>query len=154
MEHLDGRMTTAATTSEATRTAWFLGLRADSDLDLVRRVERGFPTKSADTLARRLDPQGQYLRVTDIIPKSTYHRRIKAKEPFSKEESEKLFSLAKVFAEVARQYDNDMTRVGQFMARKHPLLDGQTPLDVAKRTSAGADLVLKILAQADAGVAA
>jgi putative toxin-antitoxin system antitoxin component (TIGR02293 family) len=145
-------MTIAA--SEATRTAWLLGLRADSDLELVKRVERGFPTKSADTLARRLDPRGEYLRITYIIPRSTYHRRIKAKEPFSKEESEKLFSLAKVFAEVARQYRNDMTRVGQFMARKHALLDGQTPLDVAKKTTAGADLVLKILAQADAGVAA
>jgi putative toxin-antitoxin system antitoxin component (TIGR02293 family) len=145
---------TAPATSEAIRTAWHLGLRADSDLDLVKRVERGFPTKAADTLARRLDPRGEYLHVTDIIPKSTYHRRMKAKQPFSKEESEKLFSLAKVFAEVARQYRNDMTRVGQFMARKHAMLEGRTPLDVAKETTAGADLVLKILARADAGVAA
>jgi putative toxin-antitoxin system antitoxin component (TIGR02293 family) len=144
----------APATSGATRTAWRLGLRADSDLDLVKRVERGFPTKAADTLARRLDPRGEYLHVTDIIPKSTYHRRMKAKQPFSKEESEKLFSLAKVFAEVARQYRNDMTRVGQFMARKHAMLEGRTPLDVAKETTAGADLVLKILARADAGVAA
>jgi putative toxin-antitoxin system antitoxin component (TIGR02293 family) len=140
--------------SEADRTAWLLGFRAQSDLDLVKRVERGFPTKAADTLARRLDPRGEYLRVTDIFPKSTYHRRMKAKEPFTKEESEKLFSLAKVFAEVARQYHNDMARVGQFMARKHAMLEGRTPLDVAKETTAGADLVLKILARADAGVAA
>jgi uncharacterized protein (DUF2384 family) len=47
-----------------------------------------------------------------------------------------------------------MTRVGQFMARKHAMLEGRTPLDVAKETTAGADLVLKILARADAGVAA
>lgn len=147
-------MAAPSAASEAARTAWLLGLRAESDLDLVRRVERGFPTKSADTLARRLDPRGEYLRVTDIIPKSTYHRRLKAKEPFSREESEKLFSLARVFAEAARQYGKDMTRVGQFMARKHPLLEGRTPLDVAKETTAGADLVLKLLAQADAGVAA
>ena len=139
--------------SEARRMAWFLGVTAQTDLDLVKRVKRGFPTKSVDTLARRLDPTGKQLRAIDIIPKSTYHRRVKAKQDLTTEESEKLFALAKVIAETVRLYDDDLERATEFLGRKHTLLDGRSPLDVARESTAGADLVLKVLAQADAGVA-
>ncbi len=140
--------------SETSRIAWFLGLHERlSDIELVERVERGFPTKTASTIVRRLDPQGRYLQVTDIIPKSTYHRRVKAKQALTKEESEKILSLAKVFVEVLRQYRNDSDLAAHFLARNHPMLGGRTPLGVAKESTAGADLVLKILAKADAGVA-
>jgi uncharacterized protein (DUF2384 family) len=40
------------------------------------------------------------------------------------------------------------------MMQEHPLLGGRTPIDLAKESIAGADLVLKLLAKADAGVAA
>lgn len=140
--------------SEAGRIAWFLGLREGlSDIELVERVERGFPTKTANTIVRRLDPEGRYLQVTDIIPKSTYHRRVKAKQALTKDESEKVLALARVFVEVLRQYRGDTLLAAHFLARKHPMLGGRTPLDVAKDSTAGADLVLKILAKADAGVA-
>jgi putative toxin-antitoxin system antitoxin component (TIGR02293 family) len=139
--------------SEATRMAWLLGLPALNDLDLVRRVERGFPAKAADTLARRVDPMGRFFRATDIIPRSTYHRRVKARQALTKEESERLFALAKVFSELIRQYQSDLERAAEFLGRKHALLGGRTPLDVAKESTAGADLVLKVLARADAGVA-
>ena len=68
--------------------------------------------------------------------------------------SEKILALARVFVEVLRQYHEDTTLASQFLARKHPMLGGRTPLGVAKGSTAGADLVLKILAQADAGIAA
>jgi putative toxin-antitoxin system antitoxin component (TIGR02293 family) len=126
--------------SEASRMAWFLGLTAQTDLELVKRVKRGFPTKSVDTLARRLDPTGKQLRAVDIIPKSTYHRRVKAKQDLTTEESEKLFALAKVFSEIVRLYSNDFERAAEFLGRKHPLLDGRSPLDVARESTAGADL--------------
>jgi putative toxin-antitoxin system antitoxin component (TIGR02293 family) len=140
--------------SEASRIARFLGLRDGlSDIELVERVERGFPTKTANTIVRRLDPEGRYLRVTDIIPKSTYHRRVKAKQVLTKDESEKILALARVFAEVLRQYRAESLLAAHFLLRKHPMLGGRTPLSVAKESTAGADLVLKILAKADASIA-
>lgn len=140
--------------SEASRIAWFLGLHGrPSDIELVERVERGFPVKTANTIVRRLDPEGRHLQVTDIIPKSTYHRRLKAKQALTKDESEKILALARVFVEVIRQYRDDTMLAARFLVRKHPMLGGRTPLGVAKDSTAGADLVLKILAKADAGVA-
>jgi len=64
--------------SEAGRIAKFMGL-ADwaklDDLGLVERVAKGFPVKTATIVIERLDPKGKFVRATDIIPKSTLHRR-------------------------------------------------------------------------------
>ena len=130
--------------SEASRIARFLGLPERlSDIQLVERVEQGFPAKTANTIVRRLDPKGRYLQVADIIPKSTYHRRVKAKQALTKDESEKILALARVFVEVLRQYHEDTALAGQFLGRKHPMLGGRAPLAVAKGSTAGADLVLE-----------
>ena len=66
--------------SEASRLAVFLGLpkgKGMSDLTLVERVERGFPPNTANIIVKRVDPKGEFLQVHHIIPKSTYHRRLK-----------------------------------------------------------------------------
>jgi len=143
--------------SEASRLATFLGLpkaKRMSDLTLVERVERGFPANTADVIVRRVDPKGQFIQVYHIIPKSTYHRRLKKMQPLTKDESEKILALAKVFVEVLRQYHDDSKLAAQFLLREHAILGGRTPLDVAKESTTGADLVLKLLAQAEAGIAA
>ena len=41
----------------------------------------------------------------------------------------------------------------RFLERPHPLLDGATPLDMARSCSAGAHAVLNLLRRAEAGVA-
>ena len=142
--------------SEASRLAAFLGLpkaKRMSDLTLVERVERGFPPNTADIIVRRVDPKGEFLQVRHIIPKSTYHRRLKKMQVLTKDESEKILALAKVFVQVLRQYHEDSKLAAQYLVREHALLGGRTPIDVAKESTAGADLVLKLLAQAEAGVA-
>jgi len=142
--------------SEASRLAAFLGLpkaRRIGDLALVECVERGFPLNTADIIVKRVDPKGEFLQVRHIIPKSTYHRRLKKMQVLTKDESEKILALAKVFVLVLRQYHEDSKLAAQFLLREHPLLGGRTPIDVAKESTAGADLVLKLLAQAQAGVA-
>jgi putative toxin-antitoxin system antitoxin component (TIGR02293 family) len=141
-------------TSEARRIAKFMGL-ADwakvDDLGLVERVAKGFPVKTATVVIERIDPEGKFVRATDIIPKSTLHRR---KHALTKDESEKIWALSKVFFEVLRIYHDDAGRAARFMIQEHPMLGGRTPIDLAKESIAGADLVLKLLAKADAGVAA
>jgi putative toxin-antitoxin system antitoxin component (TIGR02293 family) len=140
--------------SEASRIAQFMGLPRWSEMDdlrLVEKVERGFPTKTAETIVRRIDPKGAHLQVTDIIPKATYHRRKDGS--LTKDQSEKILALSRVFAEVMNQYKGETSGVALFLMRPHPLLGGRSPFEVANESTAGADLVLKLLARAEAGVA-
>jgi len=146
----------SASVSEAGRIAQFMGLRhweGIDDLALVEQVRKGFPVGTAAFVVERFDPQGRYVRVTDIIPKSTLHRRGKGRT-LTKDESEKVLALSKVFSEVLRLYHEDGDQAAQFMARKHPMLAGRSPIELAVESIAGADLVMKLLAQADAGIAA
>lgn len=41
-----------------------------------------------------------------------------------------------------------------FLNRPHPLLEGETPLDVARSSLAGAEAVLNLMRRAEAGIAA
>jgi len=149
-------MAPAILLSEASRIAQFMGLRewpTIDDVRLVERVEKGLPISTAKTIVRKIDPMGAYLRVYDLIPKATYYRRKELKKPLTKDQSEMIFALSKVFLEAIRHYHDDTDSASIFLSRKHPLLGGRSPLDVARESTAGADLVLKLLARAEAGVA-
>ena len=142
--------------SEAGRLAQFMGLKAWPKIDDVRLVEcvaAGLPISTAVTIVRKLDPSGAHLHVHDLIPKATYYRRKEQKKPLTKDQSEMIFALSKVFCEAIRHYHDDRGAASLFLSRKHPLLGGRSPLDVARESTAGADLVLKLLARAEAGVA-
>ena len=142
--------------SEASRIAQFMGLRGWAKMDdvrLVERVESGLPISAARTIVRNIDPHGQHLRVYDLIPRATYYRRKEKNKPLTKDQSEMIFALSKVFSEVIRQFHDDKESASLFLSRKHPLLGGRSPLDVARESTAGADLVMKLLAQAEANVA-
>jgi putative toxin-antitoxin system antitoxin component (TIGR02293 family) len=123
------------------------------DVGLVALVETGLPISTADTIARKLDPKGAYLEVHDLIPKATYYRRKKLKKPLTKDQSEMIYALSKVFSEAIRHYHDDKESASLFLSRKHPLLGGRSPLDVARESTAGADLVMDLFARAEAGVA-
>ena len=141
--------------SEATRIAQFLGLpnwRKIDDIGLVDRVRKGFPTATARKVAERIDPHGRFVKATDIIPKSTLSRR--KDQHLSQDDSEKILALSRLFAEALRIYKGDGDLVALFLSRLHPMLDGRSPIDLATELIAGADLVVKLLARADAGVAA
>ncbi len=142
--------------SEASRIAQFMGLKSwprIDDVSLVELVETGLPISTAATIARNLDPKGAYLGVYDLIPKASYYRRKKLKKPLTKDQSEMIYALSKVFSEAIRHYHNDREAASLFLSRKHPLLGGRSPLNVARESTAGADLVLDLLARAEAGVA-
>lgn len=144
-----------ATISEAKRIARFLDLpkwnEAD-DLSLVSRVLKGLPSRTVTTVVRRIDPDGRFVQETDLIPKSTWHRR--KDQALTKDQSEKIWALSKLFLEVLRLYHDDGDKAARFLMQPHPMLGNRTPIALAKESMAGADLVMKLLAQADAGVAA
>ncbi len=143
--------------SEASRIAQFIGLpkwEAMDDLALVALVSKGFPAATAKTMARRVDPDGRFFQPTDMIPKSTLNRRENTRARLSKDESEKILAVSKVFSTLLALYHGDVASAGRFLLARHPMLGDRPPIDLAKESIAGADLVLKILVKADAGVAA
>lgn len=149
-------MAEAAPKSEASRLAHFMGLRRWStmnDIDLVQSVETGLPLSAVRKIVKRLDPEETHLRVVDIIPKATYYRIQEKNKRLNKDQSEKVVALSKVFSETLRLYHGDRQSAISFLVRNHPLLDGRSPLNVAKDSTVGADLVLKLLQRAEAGVA-
>lgn len=145
---------TAYVQSEANELARFLGLRdwrRTSEIDLVSKVKTGLPAQAVEDVFSKVR-----LRTPDyiyaFIPKATYARKIKAKR-LSRSESERLLSITRVFNEVLRLYGGDSSAAEQFLTRRHPMLANRAPVDLAVESTAGADLVLKLLARADAGVA-
>lgn len=140
---------------EPVQIARILGLpRWDTfdDLKLVESIRRGVPARSAEHVVRALDPQGAHLKTYDLVPKATLHRRLDDDKPLSTDASETLWQVARVYIEARRQYRDGESALA-FLFRAHPLLGGRRPFDVARETTAGSDLVVKILAQAEAGVA-
>jgi putative toxin-antitoxin system antitoxin component (TIGR02293 family) len=142
--------------SEAKEMAHFLGLKSwetVDDLALVQKVKKGFPASTIKNIVKKVDPYDRFLKPTDIIPRATYHRHMKHNQALTRNQSERVLALAKVFLEVLRQYHDDTELAAQFLLRKHPLLGGRSPMELAKESTAGADLVLKHLARAEASVA-
>lgn len=143
--------------SEAARIAKFMGLkqwRRMSDIRLADMVADGLPVSTADTLIRKVDPGGRLLAIHDLVPRATYYRRKEANQPLTRDQSEMVFAMAKLFSEVTRIYKGDVGLAAVFLSRPHPMLGGRSPFEVAKKSTAGVDAVLSFIARADAGIAA
>lgn len=121
------------------------------DLDLVSKVQEGFHGITAVEVFRKIDRDEKIVKVTDVIPKSTLHRYMH--KPLPQEQSEKVLAMSKLFSEVLRIYHNNSQKAAAFLVKDHPMLGNQSPIVIATGSIAGVDLVMKILAQADAGVA-
>ena len=139
--------------NDATRLAHLLSLDISDGIDdiaLARRVAKGLPAKSITGLA---DIIGKARVIGPVVPEPTLRRVRKARKLLSREHSERLYELSRVLDAVGRAYHGDRDLVIAFMTRPHPLLGGDTPFDLTRSSSAGADAVLNLLRRADAGVA-
>lgn len=145
----------ALAASEPMQIADVLGLPRPSsfdDLKLADNIARGVPVRSVDRVIAFIDPSGLTIKSTHFVPKSTFQRRKADDGLLSPDKSGKLWQVARVFVEARRHYRCD-EQARAFLLRAHPLLEGRRPLDLARETAAGADLVLKVLGEAEAGVA-
>ncbi len=139
--------------SEPARLARLLALPPDEgtdDVALARRITTGLPVRSVSVLAELL---GNAHVVGPVVPEATLRRMKKARKPLSREHSERLYELSRVVDAVGRVFHGDDARVRAFMTRPHPLLQGASPLDLARSSSAGAEAVLNLVRRAEAGVA-
>ena len=139
--------------SEAARVGRLLALdRADrlSDVQLARRIAGGLPSQAAIALAETL---GRKRVVGPVVPEATLRRARKAKSRLSRELSERLYEVGRVVDAVGRAYRGDRDAIEAFLNRPHPLLEGETPFDLARSSSAGAEAVLNLVRRAEAGIA-
>ena len=139
--------------TQAERLARLLGLDDTEHLDdvaLVRKVAAGLPTRAVSALE---DILGSWRLAGRLASEATLRRHRKSRRPLSRAHSERTYELGRVVDAVARAFRGDVARIDDFLTRPHPLLDGESPLDMATSSSAGADSVLKLVLRAEAGVA-
>ena len=137
-------------TSMAARVGRLLDLGGEgvTDISLARQVSAGLPTAAAAALGAVL---GNARVIGPLIPEATYRRTVKAQKPLSRELSERLYEVGRVVDAVSRVYHGDKALVEAFLTRPHPLLDGDSPLEMASSSSAGADAVLNLVQGVEAG---
>lgn len=142
--------------TEPLRLAKLLSLSVPEDKDfdevaLARKVAKGLPPHSVTALIEVLDIDRSEI-IGPVIPRRTLQRLTKSGRPLSREHSERIYFLGRVIDAVGRAYHGDPKQVKGFLNRPHQMLDGDTPLDLARSSSAGAEAVLSLLRWADAGI--
>ena len=139
--------------SEAVRVARLLAIDGPdllSDVQLARRVSDGLLPRAAVALSEVL---GRNRVVGPVVPEATLRRMRKAGKPLSRELSERLYEVGRVVDAVSRAYHGDRDAIDTFLNRPHPLLEGETPFDMARSSSAGTEAVLNLIRRAEAGIA-
>lgn len=116
--------------------------------DLDRLVRAGLPKRSLQLVARRALEPGTPPNelVYSVIPPATFKRRHR----LSAGESERTERLARIVALVEALWDEGRD-ARAFLNRPHPLLGGETPLNVA-RTELGARRVESLLHDVEHGL--
>lgn len=117
-------------------------------VDLDRLVRDGLPKASLQMVARRAVAEGGSAAelIYSVVPSATFKRR----ERLSVDESERTERLARVIALAEATWEDD-DQARAFLNRPHPLLDGETPLNVA-RTELGARRVEQLLYDVEHGL--
>ena len=138
--------------SEAARIARLLaidGPGVQSDVQLAQRISGGLLPRAASALAEAI---GRNRVVGPVVPEATLRRVRKAGKPLSRELSERLYEVGRVVDAVGRAYHGDREAIDTFLHRPHPLLEGETPFDMARSSSAGTEAVLNLIHRAEAGM--
>ena len=138
--------------NESTRLARLMGLEDSAELDdveLAHRVANGLPTSVVIAFARIL---GRSKVIGLMVPEATYRRLSKRGKPLPREHSERIYEVGRVLDALARVYHGDLDKMLGFLNDPHMLLGGETPFDMARSSSAGAETVLNLILRAEAGM--
>ena len=142
--------------SDAAKIAQLMGLpswRKTSSLSLVDQIEQGLPLQAVERVAQVMAPDDPRAKFT-LLSRSTWSRLQKRpRQHLTREASERVHGIARVLLEARRLWSDDESAMVRFLNRPHLLLGGRTPLDVARESTTGADLVVRIIGEARAGVA-
>jgi putative toxin-antitoxin system antitoxin component (TIGR02293 family) len=113
-----------------------------SDFDFVRLVQDGLPTAVLEALVRRGELTAQEVEKY-IIPRRTLAHRKRRRQPLSREESDKLARVARIFA-VALDTFQDRQKAAAWMRRPNRELQGAAPVQLLD-TDSGARVLEQTL---------
>ncbi len=132
----------ASQTSRVARLLAIDGFDTMSEVQLARCVADGLRPRAVAALA---DVLGKRRVVGPIIPEATLRRVRKTGKSLSRGISERLYEVGRVVDAVSVVYHGDREWIDAFLNRPHPLLEGETPFDMARSSSAGAQAVLNLV---------
>ena len=140
---------TAFLTAEQLGGAKTIGRQVQSEADLARAVELGFPTATIDALRKR-GVTDRDIAALIIKPRTLSHRRVKHSR-LTMEESDRAVRLARVRA-LAEGAFADRHKADRWLHQELTALDGRRPIDLI-RTQVGARMVEGLLASIAWGAA-
>jgi uncharacterized protein (DUF2384 family) len=79
----------------------------------------------------------------DVKSESTLRRANKGKSTLGKEPSARIYEIGRVIDQAAKTFRGDEAVVARFFNSPNPVLEGRTPFEVAKSSSAGAEAVAR-----------
>ena len=125
-----------------------------SSFDILNEVDEGIKIANVKSLAKYLFPT-QKTSVDNLVARATFAR---AKKRVSPQVSEKIYDVAKVYSLALLIYNQDYDKqdydkASRFLSKPHQGLGGKSPFDMAKQSTAGADIAAALLAQIRAGAA-
>ena len=119
------------------------------ELTFARMVADGLPVSAVAALG---DLVGRARIEGRVASEATLHRHRKSGRALSRNHSERVYGVARVLDAVGTAFHGDVPRIHDFLVRPHPLLGGESPLELALTSSPGADAVLNLVWRAEAGV--
>ena len=120
-----------------------------SEFDFVRLLQDGVPTAALEALIKRGDLTPQEVEKY-IIPRRTLAHRKRRHQPLSREESDKLARVARIFA-IAHDTFQDREKASTWLRRSNRALQGAAPVELLD-TDSGARVVERTLERIAHGV--
>jgi putative toxin-antitoxin system antitoxin component (TIGR02293 family) len=133
-------------------TVALLGIRRRirSELELATVIRKGLPTRSVESVAKRLDMTSLATVISIGLVQRTWARRVQGKDGLTPGESEKVVRLARVVARATKVF-GDQKKARDWLLHASRALGGETPLSMLD-TDIGANAALQELGRIDHGV--
>jgi putative toxin-antitoxin system antitoxin component (TIGR02293 family) len=119
-------------------------------LDLLPLIREGLPAKALQSVAKVMDMSAIATVEHLGLAKRTYARRVEAGKPLTSEESERIFRLARVFAQASFTL-GERDKARRWLLKPNRVLGGAIPVTLLD-TDIGAGMVLDELGRIEHGV--
>ncbi len=104
-------------------------------------------------LADFLFPDAGSRAVEHLVSRSTIERIKRSRNlRFSRAATEQIYPVIKVTAKAMELYPNEPEKAVRFLQKPHPMLGGIAPLELARKSGAGADMVMNLFNRIQAGL--
>jgi len=127
-----------------------LGFQISNNLKLIEKIEKGLSYGSFVRLSKNMGIPLDALRSAVGIAPRTFTRR-KDEKKFSREESDRIVSLSRLFAQTIELFEGDKEAAQSWLNNPNHAFGGRTPLDIAA-TETGTREVENLIGRLEHGV--